>query len=204
MYSKTHHIALLKKSVSVVHVCPQTLSKRGNIIKYILQTVQFLKNFNWSGQSIYNILKIKYLNLLEFWLKLDVFGQGHSKKSIFYPCVPISHIVLRFGETHVTHISIQSLKFKKNVFELSLSHITWSLPNHYWKTWRFSPSKNWWFREFCYWCLNIILVLCQNLFPHYLQKKVKFIVIILEIVARFIQRLVNLKQHIELLLIMQF
>ena len=43
-----------------------------------------------------------------------------------------------------------------------------------------------------------------NLFPHYLQKKVKFIIIILDILARFIQRLVNLKQHIELLLIMQF
>ena len=36
------------------------------------------------------------------------------------------------------------------------------------------------------------------------QKKVKFIIIILDIVARFIQRLVNLKQHIELLVIMQF
>ena len=36
------------------------------------------------------------------------------------------------------------------------------------------------------------------------KKKVKFIIIILDIVARFIQRLVNLKQHIELLLIMQF
>ena len=34
-------------------------------------------------------------------------------------------------------------------------------------------------------------------------KKVKFIIIILDIVAR-IQRLVNLKQHIELLVIMQF
>ena len=36
------------------------------------------------------------------------------------------------------------------------------------------------------------------------KKKVKFIIIILDIVARFIQRMVNLKQHIELLLIMQF
>ena len=35
-------------------------------------------------------------------------------------------------------------------------------------------------------------------------KKVKFIIIILDIVARFIQQLVNLKQHIELLVIMQF
>ena len=35
-------------------------------------------------------------------------------------------------------------------------------------------------------------------------KKRKFIIIILDIVARFIQRLVNLKQHIELLVIMQF
>ena len=52
--------------------------------------------------------------------------------------------------------------------------------------------------------LNIILVLCQNLLPHYLQRKVKFIIIILDIVARFIQQLVNLKQHIELLVIMQF
>ena len=36
------------------------------------------------------------------------------------------------------------------------------------------------------------------------KKKVKFIIIILDIVARFIQQLVNLKQHIELLVIMQF
>ena len=35
-------------------------------------------------------------------------------------------------------------------------------------------------------------------------KKVKFIIIILDFVARFIQRLVNLKQYIELLVIMQF
>ena len=35
-------------------------------------------------------------------------------------------------------------------------------------------------------------------------KKVKFIIIMLVIEARFIQPLVNLKQHIELLLIMQF
>ena len=47
-------------------------------------------------------------------------------------------------------------------------------------------------------------ILCQNLLPHYLQRKVKFIIIILDIVARFIQRLVNLKQHIERLGIMQF
>ena len=47
-------------------------------------------------------------------------------------------------------------------------------------------------------------ILCQILLPHYLQRKVKFIIIILDIVARFIQRLVNLKQHIERLGIMQF
>ena len=49
-------------------------------------------------------------------------------------CTHTSYIVLRFEETHVPLILIQSLKSKRNVFQLSLSHITWSLPNHYLKT----------------------------------------------------------------------
>ena len=98
---------------------------------------------------------------------------------------------------------IIKIKYKWNVFELSLSHITWNILNLYLETWRFSPSKNWWFRELRYWCLNIVLVLCQNLLPHYLRKKGRCMLIILDIVARFIYRLVNLKQHIELLVIMQ-
>ena len=57
-------------------------------------------------------------------------------------------------------------------------------------------------------CINIynseLKTQNSKLKTHYLQKKVKFIIIILDIVARFIQQLVNLKQHIELLVIMQF
>ena len=101
---------------------------------------------------------------------------------------------------HVTHILIQSLKFKRNVFELSLSHHlepTESL---------FKDLKILAFKKLVIQRILLMMfklnigIVPEPIASLFTKKKVKFIIIILDIVAR----LVNLKQHIELLVIIQF
>ena len=50
---------------------------------------------------------------------------------------------------------------------------------------------------------NNIGIVPRSIAPLFTKKKVKFMVILLDIAAHFIPRLVNQNQHIELLVIMQ-
>ena len=122
------------------------ISIRNNAIDEVKST-KFLgviidDKLKWTEHIQY--IKNKISKSIGILIKIRPYLDKVTLRNLYLPlCTHTSYIVLRFGETHVTHILIQSLKSKRNVFELSLSHITWSLPNHYLKTYRFSPSKNW-------------------------------------------------------------
>ena len=120
MKFKTGKISIRNNAIDVV--------KRNKFLGIIIddklnwtEHIQYIKNMIFKSIGI--LIKIRpYLDKVT----LRIY--------ILLLCTHTSYIVLRFVETHVTHILIQSLKSKRNVFELPLSHITWSLPNLYLKT----------------------------------------------------------------------
>ena len=113
------------------------ISIRNNVIDEVKST-KFLgiiidDKLKWTEHIQY--IKNKISKSIGILIKIRPYLDKVTLRNLYFTlCTHTSYIVLRFGETHVTHILIQSLKSKRNVFELSLSHITWSLANLYLKT----------------------------------------------------------------------
>ena len=132
---------------------------------------------------------------MELLLKLHVFGQSHSKESIVYLCAPIlTYCVEVWRNACETHLDPIIKIQKKCVQVITFSHYlepTESL---------FKDLKILAFKK------SVIQRILLLMFKHnigivpkpiasFCTKKVKSMVIILDIVAHFIPRLVNQKQH---------
>ena len=99
------------------------LSIRNNVIDEVKSTkllaIIIDDKLKWTEHIQY--IKNKISNSIEILIKIRPYLDKVTLRNLYF--------ALRFGETHMTHILIQSLKSKRNIFELSLSHITWSLPD---------------------------------------------------------------------------
>ena len=101
------------------------LSIRNNVIDEVKSTkllgIIIDDKLKWTEHIQY--IKNKISNSIEILIKIKPYLDKVTLRNLYFT------FMLRFGESHMTHILIQSLKSKRNIFELSLSHITWSLPD---------------------------------------------------------------------------